>query len=78
MSLPNIDAAQSDDRYRNVPNVPCGVRSGDVLKHHVPDLVVSKQKLQHADAIACVRLRRQDANQNPGWPPVLSCYADYR
>jgi hypothetical protein len=76
MSLPNIDAAQSHDRYRNVPNVPCGfVRSGDVLKHHFPDLVVSKQKLRRTDAIACVRLRRQEANQNLGFAsrPFVLC-----
>lgn len=76
MSLPNIDAPQSDDRSRNVPNVPCGfVRSGDVLTHHFPDLVVSKQKLRRTDAIACVRLRRQEANQNLGFAsrPFVLC-----
>ena len=44
MTLPNIDTAQSDSSYRDVPNVSCGfARSGDALKRHFPDLVVSKQ-----------------------------------
>jgi hypothetical protein len=44
MTLPNIHTAQSDSSYRDVPNVSCGfARSGDALKRHFPDLVVSKQ-----------------------------------
>jgi hypothetical protein len=54
MTLPNIDAAQSGSSYRDVPNVSCGfARSGDALKRHFSDLVVSKQKLRRVDAIAC-------------------------
>ena len=65
MTLPNIDTAQSDSSYRDVPNVSCGfARSGDALERHFPDLVVSKQKLRRADAIACVRLKRQEAKRN--------------
>jgi hypothetical protein len=57
MTLPNIDAAQSDSSYHDVPKVSCGfARSSDALKRHFPDLVVSKQKLRRADAIAWVGL----------------------
>jgi hypothetical protein len=76
MTLPNIDTAQSDSSYRDVPNVSCGfARSGDALKRHFPDLVVSKQKLRRVDAIACVRLKRQEANQNLGFAsrPFVLC-----
>jgi hypothetical protein len=77
MTLPTkTDVAQSDSRYRNVPSVPCGfTRGGDILKHNFPDLVVSKQKLRRADAIACVRLRRQEASQNLGFAsrPFVLC-----
>ena len=59
-----IDVPQTDSRYRNVPSVTCGfARAGDVLKHHFPDLAVSKQKLRRADAIACIRMKRQEATQ---------------
>jgi hypothetical protein len=76
MSLPNIDAQQRESRYTSVPNVSCGfARSVDILKRHLPDLVVSKQKLRRADAIACVRLKRQEANQNLGFTsrPFVLC-----
>ncbi len=46
-----------------------------VLRSLPGDLVVSKQKLRRADAIACVRLKSHEANQNPGFasrPFVLS------
>jgi hypothetical protein len=44
MTLPNIDAAQSDSSYRDVPNVSCGfARSGDALKRHFPDLVAQNR-----------------------------------
>lgn len=71
MSLPNIDAG-----YPNVPNVSSGfARSSDLLKRHFSDLVVSKQKLRRADAIACVRLKRQEAAQNLGFTsrPFVLC-----
>ena len=71
-----IDAAQSDSSYRDVPNVSCGfARSGDALERHFPDLVVSKQKRRRVDAIACVRLKRQEANQNLGFAsrPFVLC-----
>ena len=71
MTLPNIDTAQSDSSYRDVPNVSCGfARSGDALKRHFPDLVVSKQKLRRVDAIACVRLKRQadSCKATARWP----------
>ena len=76
MTLPNVDTAQSDSSYRDVPNVSCGfARSGDALKRHFPDLVVSKQKRRRVDAIACVRLKRQEANQNLGFAsrPFVLC-----
>jgi hypothetical protein len=76
MSPPNIDARLPESRYTNVPNVPGGfARTADVLKRHFPDLVVSKQKLRRADAIACVRLKRQEANQNLGFTsrPFVLC-----
>ena len=71
MTLPNIDAAQSGSSYRDVPNVSCGfARSGDALKRHFSDLVVSKQKLRRVDAIACVRLKRQadSCKATARWP----------
>jgi len=39
------------------------------------DLVVSKQQLRRAEAIACVRLKRQEANQNLGFAsrPFVLC-----
>ena len=76
MSLPNIDASRPEFRYPDVANVSYGfARSADVLKQHFPDLVVSKQKLRRADAIACVRLKRQEANQNLGFAsrPFVLC-----
>ena len=77
MTLPTkIDAAQSVSRYRNVPSVSCGfARVGDILEHNFPDLVVSKQKLRRADAIASVRMKRQEANQNLGFAsrPFVLC-----
>jgi hypothetical protein len=54
----------------------CGfTRGGDVLKRHIPGLVVSKQKLRRADAIACVRMKRQEASQNLGFAsrPFVLC-----
>jgi hypothetical protein len=77
MTLPTkIDVAQLDSRYRNVTSVSSGfARGGDVLKRHFPNLVVSKQKLRRADAIACVRLKRQEAIQNLGFAsrPFVLC-----
>ena len=76
ITLPNIAAAQSDSRYRSVPKVSCGLaRSGDALKLHFPDLVVSKHKVRRADAITCVRQKRQEANQNVGFAsrPFVLC-----
>jgi hypothetical protein len=39
------------------------------------ELVVSKQRVRRAEAIACVRLKRQDANQNLGFAsrPFVLC-----
>ena len=58
-------AAQDDFRGGNLADV-CSVfhRSRDILKLPFPDLVVSKRKLRLADAIACVRMKRQEANQS--------------
>ena len=78
MTRPTInDASQDDSRYRNVPSVTCGfARGGDVLKQYFPDVAVSKQKLRRADAIACVRMKRQEANQNLGFASRPLCCAD--
>jgi hypothetical protein len=76
MSLPNVDPGRAESRYPNVPSESCGfARSADVLKRHLRDLVVSKQKIRRADAIACVRLKRQAANQNLGFTsrPFVLC-----
>lgn len=84
MSLPNLDAGRMhwklfgillmpEPRYASVPNVSGGfARSSDLLKRHFPDLVVSKQKLRRADAIAYVRLKGQEANQNLGFTSARS------
>jgi hypothetical protein len=47
----------------------------DILKLPFPDLVVSKRKLRLADAIACVRMKRQEANQILGFTsrPFILC-----
>jgi hypothetical protein len=48
------DVAQFTSRYRNVPSVSSVLtRGGNILKHHLPGLVVSKQKLRRQ----CDRLR---------------------
>jgi len=48
---------------------------GSILRSLPGDLVVSKQKLRRAEAIACVRLKRQEANQNLGFAsrPFVLC-----
>src|SRR5262245_53779305 len=61
-------AAQDDFRGGNLTDVGPGFhRSRDILKLPFPDLLVSKRKLRLADAIACVRMKRQEANQNLGF-----------
>ena len=68
--------AQDDFRGGNLADVCSGFnRSRDILKLHFPDLVVSKRKLGLADAIACVRMKRQDAYQNLGFTsrPFVLC-----
>ena len=45
--------------------------AGSILRGVPSDLVISKQKLRRADAIACVRLKRQEANQNLGFASRL-------
>ena len=49
--------------------------AGSILRGLHSDLVVSKQKLRRAEAIACVRLKRQEANQNLGFAsrPFVLC-----
>ena len=49
--------------------------AGSILRSLPGDLVVSKQKLRRAEAIACVRLKRQEANQNLGFAsrPFVLC-----
>ncbi|HZS53707.1 MAG TPA: hypothetical protein VFA65_04845, partial [Bryobacteraceae bacterium] len=53
-----------------------GLKSaGTILREIRPDLVVSKQRLRRSEAIACVRLKRQEANQNLGFAsrPFVLC-----
>src|SRR3954447_24901512 len=49
--------------------------AGSILRSLPGDLVVSKQKLRRAEAIACVRLKRQEANQTLGFAsrPFVLC-----
>ena len=49
--------------------------AGAILRNLPGDLIVSKQQLRRAEAIACVRLKRQEANQNLGFasPPFVLC-----
>ena len=49
--------------------------AGSILRSLPGDLIVSKQKLRRAEAIACVRLKRQEANQNLGFSsrPFVLC-----
>jgi hypothetical protein len=56
--------------------VGSGFRSaGSVLREFHRELIVSKQRLRRAEAIACVRLKRQDASQNLGFAsrPFVLC-----
>lgn len=53
-----------------------GFRSAGEILHNLPgELVVSKQRLRRAEAIACVRLKRQEAHQNLGFAsrPFVLC-----
>ena len=53
-----------------------GLRSaGDILRSFRSDLILSKQRLRRSEAIACVRLKRQEANQNLGFAsrPFVLC-----
>lgn len=53
-----------------------GFRSaGAILREIRGDLVVSKQSLRRSEAVACVRLKRQEANQNLGFAsrPFVLC-----
>lgn len=53
-----------------------GLRSaGSILRENHAGLIVSKQRLRRAEAIACVRLKRQDASQNLGFAsrPFVLC-----
>jgi hypothetical protein len=49
--------------------------AGAILRNLSGDLVVSKQQIRRAEIIACVRLRRQEANQNLGFAsrPFVLC-----
>ena len=49
--------------------------AGSILRAMPGNLVVSKQQLRRAEAIACVRLKRQEANQNLGFAsrPFVLC-----
>jgi hypothetical protein len=69
-------AAQDDFRGGNLTDLCSGFhRSRDILKLPFPDLVVSTRKLRLADAIACVRMKQQEANQNLGFTsrPFVLC-----
>ena len=53
-----------------------GFQSASAILRHLPgDLIVSKQQLRRAEALACVRLKRQEANQNLGFAsrPFVLC-----
>lgn len=53
-----------------------GLRSaGSILREIHSELVFSRQQLRRAEAIACVRLKRQEANQNLGFAsrPFVLC-----
>jgi len=49
--------------------------AGAILREIRGDLVVSKQRLRRSEVIACVRLKRQEANQNLGFAsrPFVLC-----
>ena len=57
-------------------NEELGFRSAREIFGNLPgDLVVSKQRVRRAEAIACVRLKRQEAHQNLGFAsrPFVLC-----
>ena len=49
--------------------------AGAILRNLPGNLIASKQQLRRAEAIACVRLKRQEANQNLGFAsrPFVLC-----
>ena len=49
--------------------------AGDILRNFRSGLVVSKKLLRRAEVITCVRLKRQEANQNLGFAsrPFVLC-----
>lgn len=49
--------------------------AASILGDICPDLILSKQRLRRSDAIACVRLKRQEAKQNLGFAsrPFVLC-----
>ena len=49
--------------------------ASSILREYHGDLFVSKQSLRRAEAIACARLKRQEANQNLGFAsrPFVLC-----
>jgi hypothetical protein len=72
----SVWSARSDSRCPDVPPSPDGlIRGGDILKGRFPELLASKRTIRRADAIACVRLKRQEANQNIGFAsrPFVLC-----
>jgi hypothetical protein len=60
-----------EPRSRTGGLLPAGV----VVRESHPELFVSKQRLRRAEAIACVRLQRQEASQNLGFAsrPFVLC-----
>ena len=49
--------------------------AGSIIRETHAELVISKQRLRRAEAIACVRLKRQEASQNLGFAsrPFVLC-----
>src|SRR3954468_4603531 len=55
---------------------PAGLeRVGSLLREAHPELVISKRRMRKVEAIACVRLKRDDARQNLGFSsrPFVLC-----
>jgi hypothetical protein len=48
---------------------------GSLLRDSHPDLLISKRRMRKVEAIACVRLKRDDARQNLGFSsrPFVLC-----
>jgi hypothetical protein len=65
----------SHPRWRQAGNQAGLSKAGEFLKHHQPELLVSKYRLRQAERIELVRVKRSEANQLLGFSsrPFVLC-----